>query len=92
MPILLPTLALNPLDDGVGVDAFNCSADYDSLYKRINNVQKFFEKESAPGNLVRHISGLAKPMYQGQIGGAVEKKPMLKIRIEISKLPCLTFS
>ena len=92
MPILLPTSALNPLDDAVGVDAVDYSADFDSLYKRINNVQKFFEKGSAPGNLVRYIPGLAKPIYQGQIDGTVEKKPTLKIRIETSTLPCLTFS
>ena len=74
MPILLQTLALNPLDDAVGVDALDYSADFDSLYKRINNVQKFLEKGIALGNLVRYIPGLAKPIYQGQIGGTVVKK------------------
>ena len=74
MPILPPTSGLNPLDAAVGVDAVDYSADFDSLYKRINNVQKFFEKGTPPGNLVKYIPDLAKPIYQGQIAGPVEKK------------------
>ena len=65
MPTSPPTLALNPIDDVTGVNAVDYSADFDALYKRVNNLKKFFKTGSAPGKLVRYIPGLAKPTYQG---------------------------
>ena len=44
------------------------------LHKRVENLKKFYETGSAPGNLIRYIPELAKLIYQGQISGTVEKK------------------
>ena len=74
MPVLPPTSALNPLNDAASVSTVGYSADFDGLYKRINNLEKFFKTGSAPGRLVRYIPGLAKPIYQGQISRTQEKK------------------
>ena len=74
MPVLMPTSRLNPLDDAVGVEAVDYSADFDSLYKRIGNIEKFFKMDNAPEKLIRYIPGLAKPIYQGQISGTLGKK------------------
>ena len=74
MPTLPPNLELNRIDDAVGVDTVDSTANFDGLYKRIDNLKKFYKTGSAPRNLIRYISGLAKPIYQGQIRGAVEKK------------------
>ena len=74
MPTSPPAQSLNPQDDATGVNAIDCSADFDGLYKRVNNLEKFFKTGSAPGKLVRYIPGLAKPTYQGQISGMQEKK------------------
>ena len=65
MPISLPNLALNPIDDAVGVGAVDYTADFDGLCKRVDNLNKIYESGRAPGNLIRYIPGLAKLIYQG---------------------------
>ena len=79
MLTLPPTSALNPLDDTVGINAVDYAADFESLYKKVDNLEKFIKTGRAPGKLVRYIPGLAKPIYQGQIN------PTLMIHVEISK-------
>ena len=49
MPVLPPALALKPLDDAAGVEAVDYSADFDSLYKGIENAEMFYKYGSAPG-------------------------------------------
>ena len=66
MPNILPRI--------VGVAAVDYLADFESLYKRIENIEKPYKYGTAPGNLVRYIPGLAKPIYQGQITSTIEKK------------------
>ena len=72
MPTSPPTQSLNPLDDATGVNAVDYSADFDGLYKRVDNLEKFFKTGSAPRKLIRYIPGLVKPTYQGQISGTQE--------------------
>ena len=74
MLVLPPAPVLNPLDDAASVKAVDYSANFDSLYKRIENVERFYKYGSTPGKLVRYIPGLAKPIYQGQISRTLEKK------------------
>ena len=69
----LPTL-LNPLKDAVGVGAVYCSAEFDGLYKRLNNVETLLKKKKASGELIRYLPGLAKLLYQGQLKGRPPKK------------------
>ena len=65
---------LNPLKDAVSVSAIDYSAKFDGLYKRLNNVETLIEKKKAPGELIRYLPGLAKPLYQGQLKGTLPKK------------------
>ena len=83
VPINPPSTSLNPLKDAVGVTSIDYSAQFDGLVKKADNLQSFIEKVEARGDLVRYLPGLTKPLYQGQIKGTIEKKPMPTIRIKI---------
>ena len=74
VPNYPPPTSLNPLKDAVGVSAVDYSAKFDGLYKRLSNVETLLEKKKAPGELIRYLPGLAKPLYQGQIKGILPKK------------------
>ena len=74
MPTDPPVASPNPLDDAEGVAAVDYSADFDSLSKRIENIEKLYKYGTAPGNLIRYIPGLAKPICGGQITNTIEKK------------------
>ena len=97
-----PTQSLNPLDNVTGINAVDYSADFDGLYKRVDNLEMFFKTGSAPGKLIRYIPGLAKPTYQGQISGTQEKKAYaddtyrdLKIaefNIQLTANQCMNFN
>ena len=69
-----PPLLLNPIKDAVGVSAVDYSADFDHLFKKSENLEKFFEIGKASGKLVRYLPGLTKPLYQGQLKGTNERK------------------
>ena len=49
MPTSPPNSALNPIDDVVGVGAVDYTADFDGLYKRVDNLNKFYEKWEGAG-------------------------------------------
>ena len=65
---------LNQIKDVVGVSAVDYSADFDNLFKKSENLEKFFETGKASGELVRYLPGLTKPLYQGQLKGTTERK------------------
>ena len=69
-----PSTSLNPLKDAIRVTSIDYSTEFDGLVKKANNLQNFIEKGEAQGDLVRYLPGLAKPIYQGQIKGTIEKK------------------
>ena len=35
--------------------------------KKADNLEKFIEKGTAQGDLIRYLAGLGKPLYQGQL-------------------------
>ena len=74
VPIFAPSMSLNPLKDAAGVAAVDYSTDFASLDKKIDNFMKLFDQGKGPGELVRYIPGLTKPLFQGQIDGTQEKK------------------
>ena len=74
VPIFAPSTSLNPLKDAAGVAAVDYSIDFASLDKKIDNFMKLFDQGKGPGELVRYIPGLTKPLFQGQIDGTQEKK------------------
>ena len=52
MPILPQPPALNPLKDAAGLSAVDYTADFDGLYKRIDNLVKIFKTRKGPGQLI----------------------------------------
>ena len=74
VPIFASSTSLNPLKDAAGVSAVDYSTDFATLDKKIDNFMKLFEEGKGPGELVRYIPGLTKPLFQGQIDGTQEKK------------------
>ena len=74
VPIFAPSTSLNPLKDAAGISAVDYSTDFATLDKKIDNFMKLFEEGKGPGELVRYIPGLTKPLFQGQIDGTQEKK------------------
>ena len=74
VPINPPATSLNPLKDAVGVTSVDYSAQCDGLVKKADNLQNFIERGQAEGPLLRYLPGLAKPLYQGQIKGTIEKR------------------
>ena len=74
VPTNPPSTTLNPLKDAVGVTLVDYSTQFDGLVKKADNLQNFIEKKQAEGLLIRYLGGLAKPLYQGQIKGTIEKK------------------
>ena len=65
---------LNPLNDAVGVSAVEYSVKFDGLYERLSGVETLLEKKKPPGDLIRYLPGLAKPLHQGQLKGTLPKK------------------
>ena len=74
VPINVPSMSLNPLKDAVGITSVGYSAQFDGLVKKADNLQNFIEKGQAEGPLIQYLPGLAKPLYQGQIKGTIEKR------------------
>ena len=74
IPNYPPPTSLNPLRDAVGVSTIDYLAEFDGLYNRLKNVETLLEKKEAPGELIRYLGGLAKPLYQGQLKGTLPKK------------------
>ena len=83
---------LNPLKDAVGVSAVDYSTEFDGLYKRLSGVETLLEKKKAPGELVRYLPRLAKPLYQGQLKGTLPKKAYADDTIKIQKRLNLLYS
>ena len=58
----------------LGVSAVDYSADFDHLFKKSENLEKFYETGKASGELLKYLPGLTKPLYQGQLKGTTERK------------------
>ena len=73
-PINPPSTSLNPLKDAVGVTSVDYSTQFEGLVKKADHLQSFLEKGTVESPLLRYLPGIAKPLYQGQIKGTIEKK------------------
>ena len=60
MPVTSQPLALNPLDDMVQVDKIDYSVDFDNLYSRMDDFDKFFKTVKISYNMLKYMSGLEK--------------------------------
>ena len=74
MPILPQPLSLNPLKDMAKVDQVDYSADFDNLYLKKDDFDKFFKTGNVSYNMLRYIPGLAIVGYQGQMHSTETKR------------------
>ena len=74
MPVLPQPLKLNPLKDIAKVDEVDYSADFDNLYSKMDDFDKFFRTGKVSYNILRYIPSLAKVGYQGQLHSTETKK------------------
>ena len=74
MSILPRPPALNSLKDAAKVEAIDYTADFESLFTRLDPVEKFIHTERSRNDLIRYIPGITKPVYQGQLEGTLTKK------------------
>ena len=65
MPVTSQSLALNTLKDAVQVDEVDYTADFDNLFSRWDDFDKFFKTGKISYNMLKYIPGLAKLGYQG---------------------------
>ena len=66
--------ALNPLKDMTQVDEIDYTTDFDNLYSRMDDFNKFFNTGKRSYNILKYIPGLAKIGYQGQLLGTETKR------------------
>ena len=66
MPITLQPFTLNPLKDKAQVDEIDYTADFDNLYSRMDEFDKFFQIGKI-SYMLKYIPGLAKIGYQRAI-------------------------
>ena len=69
-----PTTSLNPLTDAVCVTSVGFGTQFDELVKKADNLEKFIDTGRGQAELIRYLPGLAKPLYQGQLKGTIQKK------------------
>ena len=74
MPVLLPPLSLNALKDMTKVNEVNNSVDFDYLYSKMDDFDRFFRTRKVPHNILRYIPGSAKVCYQGQLHSTEMKR------------------
>ena len=67
MPITPQLLALNPLEDAEQVNEIDYTVDFDNLFSRMDDFNKFFKTGKKSYNMLKYIPGLAKLGYQGQL-------------------------
>ena len=65
MPVTPQSLALNTLKDAAQVDEVDYTADFDNLFSRWDDFDKFFKTGKISYNMLKYIPGLAKLGYQG---------------------------
>ena len=74
VPLNPPATSLNPLKDAVGVTSVDFGTQFDGLVKKADNLEKFIDTGRGQAELIRYLPGLAKPLYQGQLKGTIQKK------------------
>ena len=67
MPVTPQALTLNPLKDAAKVDEIDYSVDFDNLFSKMDDFDKFFRNGKISYNMLKYIPGLAKAAYQGQL-------------------------
>ena len=74
MPISMPSLVNNPLKDAAKVDAVDYTSEFESLYSRMEDFYKLYDKGEMAYSMITYIPGSAKIAYQGQLAGIETKR------------------
>ena len=74
MPTAPQSLALNPLKDAAQVDEIDYTTDFDNLFSRRDDFDKFFKTGKRSYNMLKYIPGLAKLGYHGQLYSTEAKR------------------
>ena len=94
MPVTPQALTLNLLKGAAKVDEIDYSADFDNLFSKMENFDKFFKTGKVSYNMLKYIPRLAKAAYQGQLESTETKrkyaddsykgKKIIKFNIELA--------
>lgn len=74
MPVTPQVLTLNPLNGAAKVDEIDYSADFDNLFSKMEDFDKFFKTGKISYNMLKYMPGLAKAAYQGQLKSTETKR------------------
>ena len=74
MPVTPPALTLNLLKGAAKVDEIDYSADFDNLFSKMEDFDKFFKTGKISYNMLKYIPHLAKATYQGQLESTGTKR------------------
>ena len=66
MPITPQALTWNPLKDAAKIDEIGYTADFDNLFSKMDDFDKFF-RNGKISEMLKYIPGLAKAAYWGQL-------------------------
>ena len=83
-------LALNPLKDMAQVDELDYTADFDNLYPKTDDLEKFFKNGKLSYNMLKYIPGLAKVGHRGQFYLTETKRKYAMALTKTRKLQSLT--
>ena len=84
MPVTPQALTLNPLKDATKVDEIDYSADFDNLFSKMDDFNKFFRNVKI-SDMLKYIPCLTKAVYQGQLEKTETKTKYADILIKVKK-------
>ena len=67
MPVTPQALKLNPIKDAAKVDETDYSADFDNLFSKMDDFDKFFRNGKISYNMLKYRPGLSKAACQDQL-------------------------
>ena len=74
MPTTPQPLTLNPLKDARQLDEIDYRTDFDHLFSRMDDFDKFFKTGKRSYNMLKYIPGLAKLDYHGRLYSTETKR------------------
>ena len=101
IPVLRQPLSLNPLKYMAKVDEVGYSADFENLYLKMDDFDKFFRTGKVSYNMLRYIPCLAKVGYSSQLHSTKTKrkhadntyknKKVIEFNVQLTKRHYTTF-
>ena len=74
MPALSRPLSLNLFKDSAKVETMDYYSDFRNLYSKLDNFMDLYDRGQSVVDIIRHIPGLTKIVYQGQIDSTEAKR------------------